>query len=104
MRGFGRTCVFLFDGKVQIIGGSNDGSMEIYDPLIETIGAYAHVLPESDPCTGLINQILSSQTRAALFYAGSSMRRAIAVVTRLPSCPDRTRRSCLAVQTVVVLS
>ena len=62
----------LFDGKVQIIGGSNDGSMEIYDPLIETIGAYAHVLPESDPCTGLINQILSAQTRAALFYAGSS--------------------------------
>src|SRR5687767_1092152 len=62
----------LFDGKVQIIGGSNDGSMEIYDPLVETIGAYAHVLPESDPCSGLINQILSSQTRAALFYAGST--------------------------------
>ena len=62
----------LFDGKVQVIGGNDDGSMEIYDPLIETIGAYAHVLPESDPCTGFINHILSSETRSALFYAGSS--------------------------------
>ena len=61
----------LFDGKVQIIGGSNDGSMEIYDPLIETIGAYAHVLPESDPCAGSSGQILASQTRAALFHTGS---------------------------------
>ncbi|HUE82366.1 MAG TPA: kelch repeat-containing protein, partial [Pyrinomonadaceae bacterium] len=62
----------LFDGKVQIIGGNNDGSMEIYDPLFAGIGAYAHVLPETDPCPGLINQILASQTRAALFYLGSS--------------------------------
>src|SRR5262245_18087256 len=62
----------LFDGKVQIIGGNNDGSMEIYDPLYEGFGAYAHVLPESDPCTGLSGQILASQTRAALFYAGAA--------------------------------
>jgi MBG domain (YGX type)/Galactose oxidase, central domain len=62
----------LFDGKVQIIGGSNDGSMEIYDPVFEGFGAYAHVLPESDPCTGLPGQILNSQTRAALFHNGQS--------------------------------
>jgi len=60
----------LFDGKVQIIGGSNDGSMEIYDPVISGFGGYAHVLPESDPCTGLAGQILASQTRAALFHIG----------------------------------
>ncbi|HET9713086.1 MAG TPA: MBG domain-containing protein, partial [Pyrinomonadaceae bacterium] len=60
----------LFDGKVQIIGGNNDGSMEIYDPAISGFGGYAHVLPESDPCTGLAGQILASQTRAALFHIG----------------------------------
>jgi hypothetical protein len=62
----------LFDGKVQIIGGSNDGSMEIYDPLYEAFGAYAHVVPESDPCAGLSGQILASQTRAALFHNGQT--------------------------------
>ena len=60
----------LFDGKVQIIGGSNDGSMEIYDPAFPGFGAYAHVLPESDPCVGLAGHILASQTRAALFHIG----------------------------------
>ncbi|HXQ70434.1 MAG TPA: kelch repeat-containing protein, partial [Pyrinomonadaceae bacterium] len=62
----------LFDGKVQIIGGNNDGSMEVYDPVYEGFGAYAHVLPESDPCVGLSGQILSSQTRAALFHNGQT--------------------------------
>jgi hypothetical protein len=62
----------LFDGKVQVIGGSNDGSMEVYDPVFEGFGAYAHVLPESDPCTGLAGQILNSQTRAALFHNGQT--------------------------------
>ncbi|HEV8427413.1 MAG TPA: MBG domain-containing protein [Pyrinomonadaceae bacterium] len=62
----------LFDGKVQIIGGNTDASMEIYDPLFEGFGAYAHVLPESDPCTGLPGQILNSQTRAALFHNGQT--------------------------------
>src|SRR6185369_13232145 len=62
----------LFDGKVQIIGGSNDGSMEIYDPSFAGFGAYAHVLPEGDTCAGLSGQIQSSQTRAALFHNGQS--------------------------------
>jgi hypothetical protein len=61
----------LFDGKVQIIGGNNDRSMEIYDPA-EGFGAYAHVLPESDPCTGLHNHLLGAQTRAALFHTGAA--------------------------------
>src|SRR5690349_6052400 len=62
----------LFDGKVQLIGGSNDGSMEIYDPLYESFGAYAHVLPEGDTCATLPSQIQSTQTRAALFHNGQS--------------------------------
>src|SRR6185369_8440318 len=62
----------LFDGKVQIIGGNNDGSMEIYDPLYEGFGAYAHVAPEGDTCAGLPGQILTSQTRAALFHNGQA--------------------------------
>ncbi|HJT65462.1 MAG TPA: kelch repeat-containing protein, partial [Pyrinomonadaceae bacterium] len=60
----------LFDGKVQIIGGNSDGSMEIYDPLYESFGAYAHVAPEGDTCVGLSGQVLASQTRAALFHNG----------------------------------
>ncbi|HSE23218.1 MAG TPA: kelch repeat-containing protein, partial [Pyrinomonadaceae bacterium] len=62
----------LFDGKVQIIGGNNDGSMEIYDPTSESIGAYAHVLPETDTCTGLKPGVMASQTRAALFHNGQT--------------------------------
>jgi WD40 repeat protein len=62
----------LFDGKVQIIGGSNDGSMEIYDPQIQTFGAYAHVQPEGDTCVGLPAQVQASQTRAALFHNGQT--------------------------------
>ena len=62
----------LFDGKVQIIGGNNDGSMEIYDPQISTFGAYAHALPEGDTCAGLPGQIQNAQTRAALIHNGQS--------------------------------
>jgi hypothetical protein len=63
----------LPDGKLQIIGGGADGSMEVYDPSIDTIGAYAHVVPESDPCANLINHVLSAETRAALIFGGSSV-------------------------------
>lgn len=61
----------LADGKIQIIGGSDDGSMEIYDPASDTIGAYAHVVPQTDPCANLVNYILNAETRAALFFIGS---------------------------------
>ncbi|MFZ0061836.1 MAG: YDG domain-containing protein [Pyrinomonadaceae bacterium] len=60
----------LFDGKVQIVGGNNDESMEIYDPSFPGLGAYAHVLPQTDTCSGLRPGILTSQTRAALFHNG----------------------------------
>ncbi|HET6852532.1 MAG TPA: kelch repeat-containing protein, partial [Pyrinomonadaceae bacterium] len=62
----------LFDGKVQIIGGSNDGSMELYDPVYEGFGGYAHVLPEGDTCAALSSQILNTQTRSALFHNGQT--------------------------------
>ena len=62
----------LFDGKVQIIGGNDDGSMELYDPLYEGFGGYAHVLPEGDTCAGLLGQIQNTQTRAALFHNGQT--------------------------------
>lgn len=62
----------LPDGKIQIIGGNGDGSMEVYDPAIDMIGAYAHVVPESDPCANLINYVLKAETRAALIFSGSS--------------------------------
>src|SRR6185503_5746636 len=62
----------LPDGKIQIIGGGSDGSMEVYDPSIDTIGAYAHVVPATDPCANLINYVLAAETRAALIYSGAS--------------------------------
>ena len=62
----------LFDGKVQIVGGNNDESMEIYDPQFPGVGAYSHVLPATDTCTGLRPGILTSETRAALFHNGQS--------------------------------
>ena len=77
----------LFDDKVQIIGGSDDGSMEVYDPLIDTIGAYAHVLPESDTCAGLHTHVMASQTRAALFRNGQAdplLDRTGHTITELP--------------------
>src|SRR5678816_3407265 len=38
----------------------------------ESIGAYAHVLPETDTCTGLKPGVMASQTRAALFHNGQT--------------------------------
>ncbi len=70
----------LPDGKIQIIGGAGDGSMEVYDPSIDTIGAYAHVVPVSDPCANLINYVLRAETRSALIFNGST-------------APDRDRRA-----------
>src|SRR5688572_28413729 len=46
--------------------------MEVYDPSIDTIGAYAHVVPATDPCANLINYVLAAETRAALIFNGST--------------------------------
>jgi hypothetical protein len=54
----------LPDGKVQLIGGNDENSIEIYDPATDEFGAYAHLLPASNP----LADILRTQTRAALFH------------------------------------
>jgi hypothetical protein len=61
----------LPDGKVQIIGGNGDTSMEVYDPAINTIGAHAHLIPTGDEHDALLrDDILNAPTRAALFHNG----------------------------------
>ncbi len=61
----------LPDGKVQIIGGNEDLSMEVYDPNIDTIGAHGHLIPTDDEHTFLLqSDILAAQTRAAMFHNG----------------------------------
>ena len=62
----------LSDGKVQIIGGSDHEVMEIYDPAINRFGAHAHVFPIGDSHAELLQQIMSSPTRAAMFRLGAS--------------------------------
>jgi hypothetical protein len=62
----------LPDGKVQIIGGTDHGDIEIYDPSINQFGAHSHVFPNGDSHPELVQQILDSPTRAALFYHGAS--------------------------------
>ncbi|HZI60354.1 MAG TPA: kelch repeat-containing protein, partial [Pyrinomonadaceae bacterium] len=62
----------LFDGKVQIIGGNSDVSLEIYQPSNGEIGAYVHLLPDTDTCTGLRTGVRDSQSRAALFFSEAS--------------------------------
>src|SRR5439155_24091942 len=56
----------LPDGKVQVIGGSRDNSMELFDPAVGGFGAYAQLL--SGSTTTPVETILRAQTRAALFH------------------------------------
>jgi hypothetical protein len=63
----------LFDGKVQIIGGRDDRSMEIYDSASGVFGGYAQVLPDGDLHADLINEIMASPTRSALLTSGQSV-------------------------------
>ncbi len=63
----------LPDGKVQIIGGNNDLSMEVYDPTIDTIGAHAHLIPTGDEHDALLqSDLLSSPSRSAMFHNGQT--------------------------------
>ena len=62
----------LPDGKVQIIGGTDHEDIEIYDPAINSFGAHAHVYPIGDSHPTLLQEILDSPTRAALFHLGAS--------------------------------
>jgi uncharacterized repeat protein (TIGR01451 family) len=63
----------LFDGKVQIIGGNDHRSIEIYDPANSEFGAHAHVPPDGDLHANLINELMSSSTRAALLTGGQTI-------------------------------
>ncbi|MEK6320345.1 MAG: HYR domain-containing protein [Acidobacteriota bacterium] len=54
----------LPDGKVQVIGGDDERSMEMFNAEGEYFTAYAHLLPGSNP----ISQILRAQTRAGLIH------------------------------------
>ncbi|MGH7703165.1 MAG: Ig-like domain-containing protein, partial [Gemmatimonadales bacterium] len=59
----------LPDGKVQIIGGASDRSIEIYDPADDSFGAHAKVLNGSNTA----GDVLNTQTRGALLYKGSTL-------------------------------
>src|SRR6266542_3984879 len=77
----------LPDGKVQVVGSSDHEDMEIYDPAINAFGAHAHVFPTGDDHPELVQQILSSPTRAAMFHLGASsalLNREGQTITELP--------------------
>jgi hypothetical protein len=53
----------LPDGKVQVIGGDADGTMELYDLESRGFGAVAHLVPTADLIP--FGAMLNSQTRSA---------------------------------------
>jgi hypothetical protein len=63
----------LHDGKVQVVGGTHDDSIEIYDPAADVFGAHGHLIPVADPHAALLrDDILNAPTRAALFHNGQA--------------------------------
>jgi len=63
----------LPDAKVQVIGGNDDDSMEVYDPATNQFGAHGHLIPVTDPDAALLeDDILGAQTRAAFFHHGQT--------------------------------
>ena len=63
----------LPDGKVQIIGGNDDMSMEVYDPSVDTIGAHAHLIPTDDDHIAFMqSDFLAAPSRAAFFHNGQT--------------------------------
>jgi hypothetical protein len=57
----------LPDGKVQVLGGDYDGTMEIYDPIKNVFSAPAHLVPTADIFP--VADILHAQTRGAFIDA-----------------------------------
>jgi hypothetical protein len=57
----------LPDGKVQVIGGDYDGTMEIYDPETGQFSAAVHLVPTADLFPE--GQTLNAQTRAGFIGA-----------------------------------
>jgi hypothetical protein len=77
----------LPDGKVQIIGGTDHEDVEIYDPASNSFGAHAHFYPIGDSHPALLQEILDSPTRTALFHLGAStalLNRSGQTITELP--------------------
>jgi hypothetical protein len=70
----------LPDGKLQVIGGDYDGSIEIYDPATRRFGAAAHLAPTADLFSK--EEMLSAQTRAG--FIDSISYRALKEERRLP--------------------
>jgi len=61
--------------------------MEIYDPAVDSFGAHSHVYPIGDSHPELLQQILDSPTRTALFRLGASstlLNRTGQTITELP--------------------
>src|SRR4030095_5882899 len=56
------------EGKVEGIGGGDEGSMEMFNPESERFTAFAHLAPSSDS----VSEVLRARTRAALIYESSS--------------------------------
>src|SRR5262249_21371550 len=50
-----------------------DRSMEIYDPAAGIFGGYAQVPPDGDLHVGLISEVMSAPTRAALLTGGQTI-------------------------------
>lgn len=58
----------LPDGKVQVIGGDDERSMEMFNAEGRYFTAYAHITPDSNS----LLEILRAQSRAALIHEGLS--------------------------------
>jgi hypothetical protein len=71
------TLRLLPDGKVQVIGGDYDGTMEVYDPANGRFGAVAHLVPTADLFSP--SDLLNAQTRAgfidSISYRDESVKR-----------------------------
>src|SRR5215470_2809192 len=70
----------LPDGKVQVVGGDYDGSMEVYDPATGTFGAAVHLAPTADLFS--TGEMVSAQTRAG--FVDSISYRALKEERKLP--------------------
>jgi hypothetical protein len=61
----------LPDGKVQVIGGANDGSFEMYDPDENNTKLGFNAKVEAVNATTNIDEVLNAQTRGAILFDGS---------------------------------
>src|SRR6266542_5280727 len=69
------SAALLQDDRVLIVGGRVDhNAIEIYDPAAAIFGAHAHDIdPANDEHAGLIAELMSSPSRAALIHNGQTI-------------------------------